>query len=183
MKRKRKDKKILLSKPLNKFSTENLFFILGNTNYMKKIFMIFIFLICTNVYAKEKINYLENLVIENYDISFNKDIYEYEITIGDEKELNIDYELSDEDIYVSITGNGNFNKSQNVITININNDYFYKINVYKTLNVSYIEEIEEVKEMSKLKKEIVKITIITISSSLILGFYYIVFINKNFIKI
>lgn len=141
------------------------------------------FFICFDVNAKEKVNYLENLIIENYDISFDKNIYEYEIVINDEKELNIDYELSDEDVYVSVEGNGNFNKSENIITINVNNDYFYKIHVYKTVSVSYVEEVEEFVEMSAFKKEIVKFGLITISCILVFGFYYCLFINKSYLKI
>lgn len=158
----------------------NLFFYLVKTNNMK--ILIIIVLLITKINAKE-INYLENLTIENYDINFNKNIYEYEITINDEKNLNIDYELSDNSVYASIEGNGNFNKTHNIITININNTHFYKIHVYKTLQVSKIEKMEEQKEMSPLKKEIVKISIITISSSLIFGFYYITFINQKVIGI
>ena len=139
-------------------------------------------LLITRINAKE-IHYLENLTIVNYDINFNKNVYEYEITIEDEKELKIDYELSDEDVYVCIEGNGNFNKSHNIITININNQFYYKIHVYKTIQVSFIEEIEEPKEITPLKKEIVKIVLITISSSLVFGFYYITFINKKTISI
>jgi hypothetical protein len=141
------------------------------------------FFVCFDINAKEKINYLENLIIENYDISFDKNIYEYEIVINDEKELNIDYELSDDDIYVSVEGNGNFNKSENIITINVNNDYFYKIHVYKTQNVSFVDDVEEIKEMSTLKKEIIKFVILIISCSLIYAFYYISFIDKSYLKI
>ena len=158
----------------------NLFFILVNTNNMK--ILIIMLLLITRINAKE-IHYLENLTIANYDINFNKNVYEYEITIEDEKELKIDYELSDEDVYVCIEGNGNFNKSHNIITININNQFYYKIHVYKTIQVSFIEEIEEPKEITPLKKEIVKIVLITISSSLVFGFYYITFINKKTISI
>lgn len=150
---------------------------------MKKIFIIIMFFICYSVGAKEKINYLENLIIQDYDISFDKNIYEYEIVINDERELNIDYELSDDDVYVSVEGNGNFNKNENIITINVNNDYFYKIHVYKTQNVSFINDAEEIKEMSTLKKEIIKIVIVIISCLLIYVFYYISFIDKNYLKI
>lgn len=145
-----------------------------------KILIVMLFLFVPKIYAEEKINYLENLTIENYDIKFDKNKYEYEIVINNEKQLNIDYELSNNDIYVCVEGNGNFNKSDNIITINVNNEYFYTIHAYKTINVSLIEEVEEVKEITPLKKEIVKIIIITISSSLIFGFYYITFINKHY---
>lgn len=158
----------------------NLFFILVKNNIMK--ILIILLLLITNVNAKE-INYLENLTIENYDINFKKDVYEYKITINDEKNLNIDYTLSDNNVYVSVEGNGNFNKTHNIININVNNSYYYKIHVYKTIQVSHIQEIEEIKEITPLKKEIVKIVLITISSCMIFGFYYITFINKDFIDI
>ncbi len=158
----------------------NLFFLFVKTNNMK--ILIIMLLLITKVNAKE-INYLEDLTIENYDINFNKNIYEYEITINDEKNLIINYTLSDNSVYVSVEGNGNFNKSHNIININVNNTYYYKIHVYKTIQVSHIQEIEELKEITPLKKEIVKIIIITISSSLIFGFYYIMFINKKVIGI
>lgn len=132
------------------------------------------------VSASEKINYLEELTIENYEINFDKNVYEYDVVIGDEKFLNIDYELSKSDIYVCVSGNGNFNKSHNIIEINVNNEFYYKINVYKTINVSYVEEGEDIVVFSPLKKEIVKLVIVTISSSLIFGFYYITFINKSY---
>lgn len=159
----------------------NLFFYVVNNNNMKILLLLFLFI--PKIYAEEKINYLENITIENYEINFDKNIYEYEIVINEEKELNIDYELSNQDIYVSVTGNGNFNSSDNIITINVNNEFYYTIHAYKTINVSLIEEIEEVKEISPLKKEIVKLVIITISSCLVFSFYYITFINKRKIGI
>lgn len=149
---------------------------------MKKILFILI-LFSNTIYAKEeKINYLDNLTIENYNINFNKDIYEYDINIDNEDHLNIDYELSDDSKYVSVVGNGNFNKSDNLIIINVNNDYFYKIHVHKTIPVSYVKN-EEVKEMASNKKEMILFLIIIISSSLIVGFYYITFINNKTINI
>lgn len=159
----------------------NLFFYVVNNNNMKILLLLFLFI--PKIYAEEKINYLENITIENYEINFDKNIYEYEIVINEEKELNIDYELSNQDIYVCVTGNGNFNSSDNIITINVNNEFYYTIHAYKTINVSLIEEIEEIKEISPLKKEIVKLVIITISSCLVFSFYYITFINKKKINI
>ena len=144
-----------------------------------KILIVICFLFM-RVNASEKINYLENLVVENYEINFDKNVYEYDVVINDEDFLNIDYELSKSDIYVCVSGNGNFNKSHNIIEINVNNDFFYKINVYKTINVSYIEEDSEVEMLSPLKKEIVKLFLVTISCLLIFGFYYITFINKSY---
>ena len=98
-----------------------------------KVFILMLLFISCKVKAEEKINYLESLTIENYNINFKKNVYEYDITIDDEDMLNINYELSDDNAYISIEGNGNFNKSNNIILINVNNDYKYKINVHKTL--------------------------------------------------
>lgn len=149
---------------------------------MKKILLIIV-LLTTSISASEKVNYLESLSIENYDINFNKNKYEYGINIGEEDSLNIQYELSDDSKYVSIIGNGNFNKTDNVIKININNDYEYTIHAYKSINVSYIEEENIPQELSKSKKEIVIILLITISSIIIFGFYYTLFINKTTLHI
>lgn len=88
---------------------------------MKKniLFIILMFSFIIKINATEKINYLESLSIENYELNFKKDVYEYDITIDEEEMLNINYELSDDNAYVSITGNGNFNSSENVIVINV----------------------------------------------------------------
>lgn len=159
----------------------NLFFYYDNTINMNIILYI-IFGLNIIKAEEEKINYLENLTIENYDINFNKNIYNYEITIDEEDYLNIDYELSDDNAYVCISGNGNFNKSDNVIEININNDYLYTIHAHKTIKTSLLIE-EEVKEFSSIKKEIIIIFIIIISCSLIVSFYYLFFINRKTISI
>ena len=127
--------------------------------------------------------YLKNLTIKDYNINFDKDIHDYNININDEEELNINYELSNDNAYVSIDGNGNFNKSENIITININNENEYKIHVFKTINVSLINETKEYKEMSNIKKEIVIILIVTISCILVFGFYYFMFIDTTILKI
>ena len=141
-----------------------------------------------NVFKNYKSNnkkevYLEDLTIEGYDIEFNKDCYLYSINLHDEENLNIDYELSNLDAYVSVSGNGNFNSTDNIIKINVNNEKEYIIHAYKSINVSKISEEVPIKEMSTTKKEIIKIMIITISCSLIFLFYYSLFINKNYFYI
>ncbi len=127
----------------------------------------------------KKYPYITNLTIENYDINFNPEVLEYEITINDEDKLNIDYELENDDAYVVISGNGNFNKSDNLITIKVNNELEYKIHAYKTITVSKEIKQDVVKEMSKTKKEITSLIIIVISCALVFGFYYVLFIDKT----
>lgn len=117
---------------------------------------------------------LLSLNIDGYNINYNKDIYDYDITLNNENNLNIKYEVND-NTSVVITGNGNFNKSNNLIKIEAG-DKVYNIHAHKTIKVSYSKDREIIKEMSGTKKEIVKVLIITISCSFVFLFYK--FISK-----
>lgn len=117
---------------------------------------------------------LLSLNIDGYNINYNKDIYDYDITLNNENNLNIKYEVND-NTSVVITGNGNFNKSNNLIKIEVG-DKVYNIHAHKTIKVSYSKDREIIKEMSGTKKEIVKFLIITISCSFVFLFYK--FISK-----
>lgn len=117
---------------------------------------------------------LLSLNIDGYNINYNKDIYDYDITLNNENNLNIKYEVND-NTSVVITGNGNFNKSNNLIKIEVG-DKVYNIHAHKTIKVSYSKDREIIKEMSGTKKEIVKVLIITISCSFVFLFYK--FISK-----
>lgn len=117
---------------------------------------------------------LLSLDIKGYNINFDKDTYDYDIILNNENNLNIKYEVND-NTSVVITGNGNFNKSNNLIEIKVG-DKVYNIHAHKTIKVSYTKNRETIKEMSSTKKEIVKVLIITISCSLVFLFYK--FISK-----
>ena len=123
-------------------------------------------------------SYLINLSIDGYNIDFDKERFEYVIILHDENNLNINYELSNYDDKVEILGNGNFNKSDNLIKVILNDKIEYKIHALKTLNVSNIKK-EEIKEISSTKKEIVKLIIITISCIFVFGFFYLLFIYQH----
>ena len=125
--------------------------------------------------------YVRNIIIKGYELNYDKNIHEYDIYIDNESNLDILCELSNIDDYYSIEGNGNFNKSDNLIKIKTDKDE-YIIHAHKTINVSYVEE-DKIVEMSSTKKEIVKILIITISCILIVCFYYITFKNKTILNI
>jgi len=128
-------------------------------------------------YKKEsKESYLKDLIIEGYDINFDKDKYEYSINIDDEKYLNIKYVLSNDNTFISIEGNGNFNKNDNIIRIKVN-DTEYKIHVHKTKTVSFVEQ-ENKDENKGLKKEIALFIIVTISSLISFLVFYLLFIFK-----
>lgn len=120
---------------------------------------------------------LTSLNIEGYDIDFNTNKYEYKININDETNLNINYEtIGKSDVVV--LGNGNFNKTNNLIEVICGNNN-YKIHALKSINVSKNIDIEkEYKTMSYTSKEILKVVIIIISSSILVGYFYILFIKK-----
>lgn len=120
---------------------------------------------------------LTSLNIEGYDIDFNTNKYEYKININDETNLNINYETIGKSDVV-ILGNGNFNKTNNLIEVICGNNN-YKIHALKSINVSKNIDIEkEYKTMSYTSKEILKVVIIIISSSILVGYFYILFIKK-----
>lgn len=149
------------------------------------------FIVTSNKYGDFKINVFKNykdktdiskilnIDIKGYNLNFNKDVHEYNLNILDEEILDINYELSNDSSKVNITGNGNFNKTKNVIKITLDEKEEYIINVFKSQNVSKIEKTTtEVKTMSYTKKEIVKFIIITISCTIIFLFYKLLFISK-----
>ena len=127
---------------------------------------------------------LLSLDIEGYNLNFNKDIHEYNLNILDEENLNIIYELNNENTNVKIIGNGNFNNTKNVIKIILDDEEEYTINVFKAEKVSKVENtVSKTKTMSYTKKEIVKYIIITISCTLIFFFYKLVFISKTTLNV
>ena len=120
--------------------------------------------------------YLIDLNVKGYEINFNKDIFEYDLYIADEESLDISYKISKDNARVDVIGNGNFNKSHNVISVILyaENELEYTINVYKSMNVSKIEK-ENIIKFSDTKKEIVKVLVITISSVVIALYYKYLF--------
>ena len=118
--------------------------------------------------------YLKSLSIDGYDLKYNRDIHEYRINIGNEKYLKINYELSNDNNEFSINGNGNFNKSDNLITIKVN-DEKYLIHVLKSVNVSHIVK-DNSKEMTNQKKETIIFVLVIVSCLLIYLYYYSLFI-------
>ena len=122
--------------------------------------------------------YLKSLNIIGYDINFDKDIHEYSINIDDEDSLKIEYEVSNENAYVSVSGNGNFLMSDNIITINVNNETEYVVHALKTMNVSLINN--DTFDGYIIKKEIAKYLVITISCILVFLFYYLMFKKNHF---
>ena len=129
---------------------------------------------------------LSSLEIEGYDIKFNPNILNYYINIDYEEQLNINYELEDDNAKVVLTGNDNLKYKDNQITITV----YSKDNKNKTIyrvNVNKIKEVFNNTSNSKNNNNIVmstsernKLKIIIISIVFILEFiFYKIFFRKN----
>lgn len=77
---------------------------------------------------------IKNLIIKNYDINFDSDVYEYELLIDNEDKLDIEVVLNDDRASYKIIGNKNL-KDNSVIEIEVKaengNILVYKVNVRK----------------------------------------------------
>lgn len=60
-------------------------------------------------------NYLKNLIINNYPITFNRNIFDYEITIGSEKSLNITPVLEKSESTYTIVGNKDLKNDSKIV--------------------------------------------------------------------
>lgn len=99
----------------------------------------------SNEKSKSNNNYLKSLVIEGYDISFNKDTNEYEIDIlKDVNSLNITAELADSKASFEIIGNNDLKENDNQVLIKVKaedgseNTYTIKVNVSSDSNDSVV---------------------------------------------
>ena len=99
-----------------------LFFIIFNFNY-------------SNAAKPEKIGLQElRLNIEGLTPSFEKNIYKYYLTIPEEVQ-NIEIEAVSENSDIEIDGNKNLKIGLNIITIKVNSEVLYTIEVTKTNNI------------------------------------------------
>lgn len=94
---------------------------------------------------------IKNLIVKDYNLSFNTNIYEYELLINDEDKLEIDLELNDNNAKYSIIGNNNL-KNNSVIKIKViaenGNEALYKIKVMKDREANSSSIIDNVKFVS-----------------------------------
>lgn len=89
-------------------------------------------------------NYLANLSIKGHSIAFIKDKQEYNITLTNEKSLDIKYEVEDEKSFVKIEGNENL-QNNSVIKIIVTSEdgsiRTYKLTILKETSFNYINII------------------------------------------
>lgn len=122
---------------------------------------------------------LKSLIVEGYELNYNEGIYEYYIDLTNQINLNIDYELYNYLDNVVISGNGNFNKNDNIITIkvsNLNYNNTYTIHCMKTIKVNSV--ISKNMKEKKINKNAIIISISIASSTIIFFSFYILFIKK-----
>lgn len=81
---------------------------------------------------------IKSLIIKDYELDFKSDIFEYELEINDEKNLEIDVLLNDDKAKYDIIGNSNL-KNNSIITIKVEAQdktiQEYKIKIIKKENI------------------------------------------------
>lgn len=127
---------------------------------------------------KSSNNNLKSLVIEGYEIDFDKDVLEYEITVdSDVDSLDITALVEDYGAWAKIEGNENFQEGKNIVTITVYAEdgsiKTYKLIVNKEAEkeLTVIEDDEE--EKSNINTE--KIVIIILIILVVIGLLYLIF--------
>ena len=121
-------------------------------------------------------NYLKSLEIEGYDIKFDREVYEYTITVGSDVD-SLDIKAIPEDYRsrVEITGNENFKTGDNEVIITVTaedgSERVYKILVKKEKEKK-VTALDSEKEPSNLGEKIVIIALIIL---VVLGLLYLIF--------
>ena len=121
-------------------------------------------------------NYLKSLEIDGYDIDFDREVYEYNITVGSDVD-SLDIKAIPEDYRsrVEITGNENFKTGDNEVIITVTaedgSERVYKILVKKEKEKK-VTALGDDKEPSNLGEKIVIIALIIL---VVLGLLYLIF--------
>ena len=124
---------------------------------------------------KSSNNNLSNLVIEGYDIDFNKDVLEYNITVGsDVTSLDISAIVEHGGAWAKIEGNENFQEGENVVTITVyaenGSAKTYKLIVNKE-KIEGTPVVEENDNNVNTEKVVIIILIILV----VIGLLYLIF--------
>lgn len=125
---------------------------------------------------KSSNNNLSELKIEGYDIKFNKDTLEYEITVdSDVDSLDITALVEDSSAWVKIEGNDNFKEGKNEVKITVyaenGSSKTYKLLVNKKAEGKVLVDEEE--KNSNVNTE--KIVIIILIILVVVGLLYLIF--------
>lgn len=115
-------------------------------------------------------NNLSSLKIIDNKFSFSPEILEYDVTIGEEDKLNLDYLLEDENASVEVIGNENL-KDGSVVTLKVT-DITGETKEYK-INISKKEDVEKKNSLNII---LIILLIVSVIGNIIL---VILFLGKN----
>jgi len=128
---------------------------------------------------KSSNNNLSNIVIEGYEINFNKDTLEYSITVGsDVTSLNISALVEHYGAWAKIEGNENFQEGENTVTITVyaengsSKSYKLLVNKEKAVEETPVVDDEEEKENNVNTEKVVIIILIVL---VVIGLLYLIF--------
>lgn len=90
-------------------------------------------------------NYLKSLIVKDYDIKFDRNVFNYDLNIGSEKSLLITPTCEKTDATYSIVGNTNLKNGSKIIIKVIDKEGStreYTINVKKSFDLSFLNSLE-----------------------------------------
>lgn len=138
------------------------------------------------VYDKET-SVLENLEIDGLKLDFKSDVFNYIVRSNDINNIKVNYLTPNPKMNVKVSYNLNTSKENNLITIKVisenkKNTNTYKINIKKDVKNNKIvtkTSIFDNKKYDKFELKLIKIGISIFILSIILVFFYIIFLRKK----
>ena len=129
----------------------------------------------------EETSSLEDLKIEDYAINFEKDIYNYEINISDNEELEVIYVVDNPKMSVKVTKNSDLIIIK-VTSSNKKNTSIYKVKTNKEIKVSKTtgkDSYFDSKKFDKFELKIIRISIISSIFIILSILFYLIFIRNK----
>ena len=172
-------------------SDENIIDVVVMNDDVKTIYTLNIFKNFDNKYD-ENDSSLKFLIIDNYEIKFNKNTYNYYVNLNkDETEIKFNYLTRNPDATTEVNGGTNFIDGNNTIEIKVissnkMNNTIYTINVYKTPSV--FKEVQESdkninifnnREFNSKEITVIKIVISIVIFLILLIIFILLFFKKN----
>lgn len=131
------------------------------------------------VYYYSSNNYLKSLVVDGYELEFDKYTGEYKIIVkNDVTSLDISALAEDSRSRVEITGNGDFKVGENVVTITVTAENG-SVREYKLV----VEKQEKAPVVETESNTAEKIVIIVLIILVVLGLLYLIFKKDDDVKI
>ncbi len=128
------------------------------------------------VYYYSSNNFLKSLVVDNYEIEFDKYTSEYKITVGsDVASLDISALAEDSSARVEITGNEGFKEGENIVTITVTaeNGSTREYKLVVTKEEKQKQQVTTTVDDSSNTAE--KVVIIVLIILVVLGLLYLIF--------